>query len=138
MRLIELPFGVLALRGISCRHLRFGSRASRRVVGVEVPEEQQQVLRLTTPRLKRTPGAPFAQDDSGVLMHESVLLLTAAVLLRGSVQLRTSAVLLRKFVLLQTACFAANFWLVKLIRQVSSQCKSRRERAGGRAATWLL
>jgi hypothetical protein len=27
-------------------------------------EEQQQILRLTTPRLKSTPGAPFAQDDS--------------------------------------------------------------------------
>jgi hypothetical protein len=26
-------------------------------------EEQQQILRLTTPRLKSTPGAPFAQDD---------------------------------------------------------------------------
>jgi hypothetical protein len=27
-------------------------------------EEQTQILRLTTPRLKSTPGAPFAQDDS--------------------------------------------------------------------------
>ena len=27
-------------------------------------EEQPQILRLTTPRLKSTPGAPFAQDDS--------------------------------------------------------------------------
>jgi hypothetical protein len=26
-------------------------------------EEQPQILRLTTPRLKSTPGAPFAQDD---------------------------------------------------------------------------
>jgi len=27
-------------------------------------QEQPQILRLTTPRLKKTPGAPFAQDDS--------------------------------------------------------------------------
>ena len=26
---------------------------------------KKQILRLTTPRLKSTPGAPFAQDDSG-------------------------------------------------------------------------
>jgi len=33
-------------------------------VGQKFIEEQQQILRLTTPRLKSTPGAPFAQDDS--------------------------------------------------------------------------
>jgi hypothetical protein len=27
-------------------------------------KRQKQILRLTTPRLKKTPGAPFAQDDS--------------------------------------------------------------------------
>jgi hypothetical protein len=27
-------------------------------------EIQLRILRLTTPRLKKTPGAPFAQDDS--------------------------------------------------------------------------
>jgi hypothetical protein len=27
-------------------------------------QQRQQVLRLTTPRLRTTPGAPFAQDDS--------------------------------------------------------------------------
>ena len=26
-------------------------------------QKQKQILRLTTPRLKSTPGAPFAQDD---------------------------------------------------------------------------
>ena len=26
-------------------------------------QKQLQILRLTTPRLKKTPGAPFAQDD---------------------------------------------------------------------------
>jgi hypothetical protein len=30
----------------------------------DAEEEQPQILRLTTPRLKSTPGAPFAQDDS--------------------------------------------------------------------------
>ena len=30
-------------------------------------EEQPQILRLTTPRLKSTPGAPFAQDDKQLL-----------------------------------------------------------------------
>jgi hypothetical protein len=34
------------------------------VVSQKFIEEQQQILRLTTPRLKSTPGAPFAQDDS--------------------------------------------------------------------------
>jgi len=29
-----------------------------------VNQKQPQILRLTTPRLKSTPGAPFAQDDS--------------------------------------------------------------------------
>jgi hypothetical protein len=29
-------------------------------------EKQKQVLRLTTPRLKSTPGAPFAQDDKHI------------------------------------------------------------------------
>ena len=27
-------------------------------------KKQLQIHRLTTPRLKKTPGAPFAQDDS--------------------------------------------------------------------------
>ena len=31
------------------------------------PEKQTRILRLTTPRLKKTPGAPFAQDDSFLL-----------------------------------------------------------------------
>jgi hypothetical protein len=34
------------------------------VVSQKFIEEQPQILRLTTPRLKSTPGAPFAQDDS--------------------------------------------------------------------------
>jgi hypothetical protein len=34
------------------------------VVSQEFPEEQPQILRLTTPMLKSTHGAPFAQDDS--------------------------------------------------------------------------
>src|ERR1035437_5770736 len=34
------------------------------VVSQKFIEEQQQILRLTTPRLKNTPGAPFAQDDN--------------------------------------------------------------------------
>jgi hypothetical protein len=53
----------------------FGSRTPRQdqlplemnhisVVSQKFIEEQQQILRLTTPRLKSTPGAPFAQDDS--------------------------------------------------------------------------
>jgi len=29
-----------------------------------IPEKQPQILRLTTPRLKRTPEALFAQDDN--------------------------------------------------------------------------
>jgi hypothetical protein len=37
------------------------------VVSQKFIEEQQQILRLTTPRLKSTPGAPFAQDDSNFL-----------------------------------------------------------------------
>ena len=28
---------------------------------------QLQILRLTTPRLEKTPGAPFAQDDNPFL-----------------------------------------------------------------------
>jgi hypothetical protein len=32
-------------------------------------QKQPQILRLTTPRLKKTPGAPFAQDDSIVLVR---------------------------------------------------------------------
>ena len=34
-------------------------------------KKQPQILRLTTPRLKKTPGAPFAQDDSGFLLRAS-------------------------------------------------------------------
>jgi hypothetical protein len=34
------------------------------VVRQKLIEEQPQILRLTTPRLKSTPGAPFAQDDN--------------------------------------------------------------------------
>jgi len=34
------------------------------VVTPKFIEEQPQILRLTPPRLKSTPGAPFAQDDS--------------------------------------------------------------------------
>jgi len=33
------------------------------VVSQKFIEKQPQILRLTTPRLKSTPGAPFAQDD---------------------------------------------------------------------------
>jgi hypothetical protein len=41
-------------------------------------EEQQQILRLTTPRLKSTPGAPFAQDDSIFVLR----IMTAIFMLR--------------------------------------------------------
>jgi hypothetical protein len=40
------------------------NRKRTRVVRQKFIEEQPQILRLTTPRLKSTPGAPFAQDDS--------------------------------------------------------------------------
>jgi hypothetical protein len=30
---------------------------------IQSDEKQKQILRLTTPKLKSTPGAPFAQDD---------------------------------------------------------------------------
>jgi len=30
-------------------------------------QKQKQILRLTTPRLKSTPGAPFAQDDKHIV-----------------------------------------------------------------------
>jgi hypothetical protein len=39
-------------------------RLETSVVSQKLIEEQPQILRLTTPRLKSTPGAPFAQDDS--------------------------------------------------------------------------
>jgi hypothetical protein len=29
-------------------------------------QEQPQILRLTTPRLKKAPGAPFAQNDGRI------------------------------------------------------------------------
>src|ERR1035437_459840 len=38
--------------------------SSPSMVSQKFIEEQQQILRLTTPMLKSTPGAPFAQDDS--------------------------------------------------------------------------
>jgi hypothetical protein len=41
------------------------SRGGRiRGVVFDVNAEQQQILRLTNPELKKTFGAPFAQDDS--------------------------------------------------------------------------
>jgi hypothetical protein len=40
---------------------------STSVVSQKFIEEQPQILRLTTPRLKSTPGAPFAQDDKQLL-----------------------------------------------------------------------
>ena len=44
--------------------IRTLSRTETSMVSQKFIEKQQQILRLTTPRLKRTPGAPFAQDDS--------------------------------------------------------------------------
>ena len=38
---------------------------SHTMVSQKFIEEQPQILRLTTPRLKSTPGALFAQDDCG-------------------------------------------------------------------------
>jgi len=40
---------------------------STSVLSQKFIEEQPQILRLTTPRLKSTPGAPFAQDDKQLL-----------------------------------------------------------------------
>jgi hypothetical protein len=45
-----------------CRALQ---RRTSLAVSRKFVEEQPQILRLTIPWLKRTPGAPFAQDDSG-------------------------------------------------------------------------
>jgi cystathionine beta-lyase/cystathionine gamma-synthase len=42
-------------------------------------EEQPQILRLTTPRLKSTPGAPFAQDDK--LFYAALLSLRMTAML---------------------------------------------------------
>ena len=41
------------------------------VVSQKFIEEQLQILRLTTPRLKSTPRAPFAQDDSSFCVRIS-------------------------------------------------------------------
>jgi hypothetical protein len=40
---------------------------SSSVVTQKFNAEQPQIFRLTTPRLKSTPGAPFAQDDTQLL-----------------------------------------------------------------------
>jgi hypothetical protein len=45
--------------------------SSSSVVSQKLIEEQPQILRLTTPSLKSTPGAPFAQDDSFFVGHDS-------------------------------------------------------------------
>jgi hypothetical protein len=52
--------------GISVNTIDLWQRSMRgiSVVSQKFIEEQPQILRLTTPRLKSTPGAPFAQDDS--------------------------------------------------------------------------
>jgi hypothetical protein len=38
--------------------------------GRSLGEKQKQVLRLTTPKLKKTLGAPFAQDDTALFWME--------------------------------------------------------------------
>jgi hypothetical protein len=48
------------------RGLKGQLRKGLRVESPKFIEEQPQILRLTTPRLKSTPGAPFAQDDSAL------------------------------------------------------------------------
>jgi len=45
--------------------------------GKRSSEEQLQILRLTTPELKKTLGAPFAQDDSSIFL--TILLRMTAV-----------------------------------------------------------
>jgi hypothetical protein len=52
------------------------------VVSQKFIEELPQILRLTTPRLKSTPGAPFAQDDSSFCA--AYFRMTAVVVLRIS------------------------------------------------------
>jgi hypothetical protein len=57
-------FRLFSARLKSCPDTKPIYATSSNVVNQKLIEEQPQILRLTTPRLKSTPGAPFAQDDS--------------------------------------------------------------------------
>ena len=51
-----------AMNGAQLFTAHYGSD-DRGTCDISAQKNEKQILRLTTPRLKSTPGAPFAQDD---------------------------------------------------------------------------